>query len=387
MGARLQGRLRRQIIGTAVLIVAVFATRGLFHPVGWLWRSYDAVFIGWVWLPLRYRNWRPTLILIFVCMAALIAASTEFSVTPIVPWIAMICAVFLASCAPPLFWGALSLVGLAVTELLFVPLGPHQNVVADLMTLGGVYFGVLGARVRRESRRLDQARLVELEGAYRALSEAHQQLKETTAQVAESRAQEERLRIAADIHDGVGHRLTSLIIGLESIDVMLPDDVQTAKSHVPDLVTTARQALNDVREAVHASHTESGTFSRDTFDALVERAAHGAGWQAHIRWMAEPDNWPTSVRIALFRVVQEALTNILRHTRAHHVRLDFEDRPDAVTVRIQDDGELTSPLTPGFGLAQMRHRCQVLGGALTWDPHPPHGLTLQAVIPLEVKKP
>ncbi|MCL5116135.1 MAG: histidine kinase [Firmicutes bacterium] len=378
-------RLRRRLIGSGALIVVAVGTRQLYIHSAWLAIAYVAFFLCWTWLPLRYRSWRNDLILTAIAATGLLIAAQTPRLLPVATFLIVPLGAFLASHAPPTRWATLSLVGLAIVRVLMSPAG-NLNLLGNLITMGGIYFGFYGARLRREARELDKRRLAELERAYAALQSTHEQLMKTTAEAAESRAREERLQIAADIHDGVGHRLTSLIIGLESMEIMLPKDAASAQKRLPGLVTTARQALQEVRQAVHATQDSDDEFGKDDFQQLIEAASRDGGWQADVHWEADPDRWTAPVRLTLFRVLQESLTNILRHAQARHVRIDFASKERSVTLRVADDGLLTHDLTPGFGLNQMRHRCQNLGGRLTWAPQGPHGLVVLAELPWEGDK-
>lgn len=377
-------RLRRQWLGTMALVVVAIAVRHVATHAPWLGIAYILFFILWLWIPIRFRTWRNDLILAGIAVAGLILAAVnpewrslaELSIFPI--------AAFLAHTAPPTPWAWLSILGLAVVR---VAMTPHvtSNIAGQVVTLGGIFFGVYGSRIRREARELDRQRVAELEAAYAALQSTHQQLVETTQAAAEARAREERLQIAADIHDGVGHRLTSLIIGLESMEMMLPRDLEAAQERLPELVTTARQALSEVRQAVHASQEVDEEFNQDAFQQLVDDAARDGQWETEVRWRGDPVRWPASLRITLFRVLQESLTNILRHAQAVRVEIEVLEHAHAVTLRVEDDGVLAGALAPGFGLNQMQNRCRALGGTIAWTPRSPHGLVVTANLPLEVK--
>lgn len=380
-------RLRRQWLVTMALTVTALAARHAAAHGPWLGVAYILFFIFWLWIPIRFRTWRNDLILAGIAVAGLTLAAlnpewrslAEVLIFPIPGFLA-----HTAPTAPPTPWAWLSVLGLAVAR---VAMTPHVtvNITGPVVTLGGIFFGVYGSRIRREARELDRQRMVELEAAYGELQATHQQLVETTQAAAEARAREERLQIAADIHDGVGHRLTSLIIGLESMEMMLPRDMKAAQERFPDLLTTARQALSEVRQAVHASQEADEQFNQDAFLQLVDDAGRDGQWETAVCWQGDPVRWPAPIRITLFRVPQESLTNILRHAQANRVEIEVLEHANAVTLHVEDDGVLAGGLAPGFGLNQMQNRCLALGGTLTWEPRSPHGLVVTANIPLEVE--
>ncbi len=369
----------RKWLGTGALLVVALTSRHLALRSNWLGVPYVAFFVGWLWLPPRFRTWRNSLMLGGLAALGLVLAARLPGTQPLAVVLLYPCAVFLASRAPsgPSAW--IGLAGLAASSILISPhLTAHLG--GNLVVLGGVYIGTYGAKLRREARQLDRERVKELENAYAELQSTHQKLIETTAQVAESRAREERLQLAADIHDGVGHRLTSLIIGLEAVELMLPHDVNRAEERLPALVTTARQSLFEVRQAVHARE-QGKDLGMDAFQALVNDAATEGQWDPSVNWSGNPEHWPATVRLTLFRVLQESLTNILRYAKARHVTVDVVENETTVTMRIADDGALRQAPVGGFGLNHLKSRCRTLGGSFTWTAAKPHGLIITAQIP------
>lgn len=179
-------------------------------------------------------------------------------------------------------------------------------------------------------------------------------------------------------HDGVGHRLTSLIIGLESLEMMIADDPATASNRVSELVETARWALQDVRQAVR----DRGDSPRaEDLDALIAGVRERAPLSIEVNWAVAPEGLPAPLRGTIFNVLQEALTNILRHAQAHHVRIHLAEESNQLRFEVADDGILQAVGVPGFGLTQMRQRCQAIGGALQLTANVPHGLSLSVTLP------
>jgi signal transduction histidine kinase len=256
------------------------------------------------------------------------------------------------------------------------------NIFAALVSVFGIYWGVYGIHLRREAQALDRQRMSQLESTYRQLQETHQRLIDTTQAVVESRAREARLETLADIHDGVGHRLTSLIIGLESLEMMLPDDPHTARTRVTDLVAIAREALQDVRQAVRARSYDPPDFDRQSFDRLIERVRHNGQMRIDAELPESINHWPDLTRMTLYHILQESLTNVLRHAKADRVRVTLRRQLASVILQVADNGILVQPLIPGFGLVRLRQRCEALGGELQLSVAHPHGLDLQATLPL-----
>jgi signal transduction histidine kinase len=354
----------------------------VWSPQGWfIAEIYLAAWIAWVWLPDSAKTGRVLAAFFGLSVASLVVLGQNPSWRSITWTLMMPYAGLLAARPLPLKWAMAGLATLGLARAATV--GSSWNLMmGDGLTLVAIFAGVLSARIRRESRALDRRRMTELEQAYRELTQAHRQLRETALEVAEARAREERYRLAADIHDGVGHRLTSLVIGLESLAMMLPDDVEQARGRLPALIGTARQALADVREAVHARQAAEEAWDRRSLERLVKTAAEHGRWQTAVSLEAEPERWPAPVRRVVFRVLQEALTNILRHAQATAVRVSVVQRFDSVEMTIVDDGVASGTIQPGYGMAQIEQRCRSVGGQVGWRVLDPHGLELSARVPI-----
>ncbi len=374
------GRVRRQALGSLALIIVVLLTRHTVNQGFWLGMAYLAFYLGWLWLPERLHSGRNDLILAAVAVSGLLVATRNPEWQPVTIMMLYPCAGLLARRVVPGTWLGITGLGLMAVRYMLAPADTVSTLV-NMVSVGGVYAGFYAGRIRREARDLDRRRVQEIKTAYDELHSTHQQLVETSQAMAEARAREERLQIAADIHDGVGHRLTSLVIGLESMEMMLPDDVDAAERRLPNLVTTARQALMEVRQAVHASQGDDGEMKRDGFDQLLEDAARDGDWSLTVEWRADPESWSPALRVTLFRVLQESLTNTLRHAHATQVAVRIVDGDGQVALQVSDDGVLIGAVLPGFGLNQMQKRCQALGGTLTWSVSRPHGLTIAACLP------
>jgi signal transduction histidine kinase len=371
----------RRWVRTGVLAIAAGALM-VWSPQGWfIAEIYLAAWIAWVWLPDSAKTGRVLAAFFGLSVASLVVLGQNPSWRSITWTLMMPYAGLLAARPLPLKWAMAGLATLGLARAATV--GSSWNLMmGDGLTLVAIFAGVLSARIRRESRALDRRRMTELEQAYRELTQAHRQLRETALEVAEARAREERYRLAADIHDGVGHRLTSLVIGLESLAMMLPDDVEQARGRLPALIGTARQALADVREAVHARQAAEEAWDRRSLERLVKTAAEHGRWQTAVSLEAEPERWPAPVRRVVFRVLQEALTNILRHAQATAVRVSVVQRFDSVEMTIVDDGVASGTIQPGYGMAQIEQRCRSVGGQVGWRVLDPHGLELSARVPI-----
>ena len=185
-------------------------------------------------------------------------------------------------------------------------------------------------------------------------------LEETREQEARRRVAEERLRIARDLHDSVAHSLAS-------ISVQAGAGAHVAERRPED----AHAALVAIRQASQEALSEL----RATLGLLRSAGAEGE---------APPPGDPAEE--AAYRIVQEALTNTLRHAGPARARVRLRHRSDAIEVEVLDDGMGPgdpAAVTPGHGLLGMRERAAELGGSLLAGPGPAGGFRVHARLPLQ----
>ncbi|MFI1969208.1 two-component sensor histidine kinase [Streptomyces cinnamoneus] len=204
------------------------------------------------------------------------------------------------------------------------------------------------------------------------------ELREARATVAHLAANEERLRLARDLHDLLGHSLSLITLKSELAGRMLPDRPEQAAQQVADIERVSRQALVDVREAV------SG-FRRPTLDAELagaRTALAAAGIAADVGQIAggHPDLAPDPEG-ALAWALREAVTNVVRHSGATRCDVALEESGDELCLTVTDDGH--GPSRPhGNGLTGLTERLALADGRLETGPAPRGGFRLRACVPL-----
>jgi signal transduction histidine kinase len=184
----------------------------------------------------------------------------------------------------------------------------------------------------------------------------------------------ERLRIARDLHDVVGHHLAALSVSLDL--AARRADGPTAEA-VREAHTVTRLLLQDVREVVHDLR---GAPTLDLRAALVRlaEAVHEPAVVLDLPETLEVDPLRTQ---ALYRCVQEGLTNAVRHGRARRVSIRVTRDARSLLLEIADDGRGAHSITPGLGLRGMRERVEECGGALTLETRSGAGLRLRVALP------
>lgn len=211
---------------------------------------------------------------------------------------------------------------------------------------------------------------------------------------AERAVNEERLRIAREFHDVISHTLTVINVQSGVANHLLGETRNGAKDALGVIEDASRTALDDLRRmlGVLRNGAETVTFAPspgiEDLDLLVSahRATHGP---VEITVDHELSAAPASLRLTVFRVVQEALTNIGRHARGSSASITIQSISDAVIVTIIDDGRGSS-FTPGasggFGLTGMRERVALFGGSLETGETRDGGFQVRASLPLRVEQ-
>ncbi|MEV4107818.1 sensor histidine kinase [Nonomuraea sp. NPDC049695] len=214
----------------------------------------------------------------------------------------------------------------------------------------------------------------------------------TREEVARRRAGEERLRIARELHDSLTHSI-SIIKVQAGVAVHLArkrgEEVPGALLAIQEASGDAMRELRATLEVLRDSDAQEGEGDEtrasglDRLDDLVERA-RSTGLPATVTISGVRRELPPDVDRAAYRIVQEALTNVSRHSggAAASVRIDYGG--EELVVQVDDDGQARrdAPPVPGVGLLGMRERVTALGGRLLTEPRPEGGFTVRAELPL-----
>ncbi len=209
-------------------------------------------------------------------------------------------------------------------------------------------------------------------------------------------AYEERLRIARDVHDVVGHSL-AVITMQAGVALHLLDKERTAHPR-PDQVAssleaikkTSREALAELRTTLEVFRADAGEPRSplpglDRLDDLVDGLRSAGRDVTLIREQSDDDlqEVPAAVDQAAFRIIQESLTNIVRHAPAAHATVRLTRQTGTLTIEVTDDGPAASVPPDGNGIRGMRERARAVGGAVRVSVREPSGLAVRADLPLD----
>jgi signal transduction histidine kinase len=206
---------------------------------------------------------------------------------------------------------------------------------------------------------------------------------------AERAVDEERVRIARELHDAIAHHVSLLVVQAGAIRESLPDDSPT-RAVAESMASTGRQALAEMRGMLGLLRTEDGAAERSPqpgvadITALVEQTRAG-GVDAELVVEGAERPVPVGVGLSAYRIVQESLTNVIKHAGPAHARVLVRYEPDAVELRVTDDGRGGSANGGGggHGIVGMRERVALYGGELFAGPGADGGWDVRARLRVE----
>ncbi|WP_255308057.1 sensor histidine kinase [Streptomyces marincola] len=324
--------------------------------------------LGWLAVALRHRRPVP-------CAAAVLAAGTVFypmaSVDGVSPLLHFVIVLYTAARAGHL----VAAVALVAASMLLIGWGEfslaHQdgrrevdNIALVLISgwfLSAVSFGH-AARVR-------QAYMREAEERVRAAE------RERDVRARQS-AIEERLRIARELHDVLGHSISLINVQAAAAvhrSAKRPGETEELVGALESVRATSKDALRELRATLgvlrqvdEEAPTDPAPAGLERIGELADRAA-ATGLDVRCRTTGEPPPVPPQISLAAYRIVQESLTNVTRHARATRADIRLAFAPGELRVDVTDDGRgaAPGPGAPGSGIAGMRERARALGGDLT----------------------
>jgi signal transduction histidine kinase len=254
-----------------------------------------------------------------------------------------------------------------------------------VFSVGFWFFGVFARAMANadEARRESQRLLAELQIA-------HRQLQDYAAQVEELAVAEERNRLAREMHDTLGHRLTVAAVQLEGAQRLIPRDPERAATMVGTVREQVREALGELRSAVATLREplETDLPITTALQRLANSFDGATDLTVQLDLPAELPPLSNAQRLALYRAAQEALTNVQRHAQAQQVWVQLQAQENCVVLTVSDNGVGFPAETreAAFGLHGMRERAAHLGGDLQLGLRIGGGAQVKFVLPLMEEK-
>ena len=244
-----------------------------------------------------------------------------------------------------------------------------------------VPLGIVGRDRVEEIDRLSQS--------FKRLLERIEEERRRSGQLAMRAQEEERRRLARDLHDEVNQALTAILLRLEALGQESPPQREAEVAELKKLVNQAmEELLNLARQLRPSALDDHGLLP--AVETQLKRFSSRTGIEARLNTTGEPNELPEVVQTAIYRVAQEALTNVARHAGATAVEVDLQAEDDGVELRVRDDGGGFDPGAipragtqgPGAGLGGMAERARLVGGHLDLRSAPAGGTSVTLRVPL-----
>jgi signal transduction histidine kinase len=200
---------------------------------------------------------------------------------------------------------------------------------------------------------------------------------------------EERARIARELHDIVAHAMSVMVLQVGAVRHKLPKTLEEDRDALGRVEQAGRTALTEMRRLLGAMRSDGDGVELgpqpglDALDSLVEDVIR-AGLPVRVQVDGEPFPLPRAIDLSAYRIVQEGLTNALKHADASHADVTVRYRPDKLELEIADDGR--GPATTnghGHGLVGIRERVNIYGGEMSAGAAPAGGFVLSARLPVD----
>jgi signal transduction histidine kinase len=202
----------------------------------------------------------------------------------------------------------------------------------------------------------------------------------------------ERLRIARELHDVVAHSMGVIAIQAGAGSRVIDTQPTQARSALAAIEATSRETLAGLRHTLGpppgpGPGPDPALARLDPAPGLADIArlaetAMGAGVRVDVRWLGQRRPLPTDIDLSAFRIIQEAVTNVVRHAGTSNCQVIIDQHHDEVVIEVTDDGRGGTPGGTGYGITGMRERADLVHGQLTAGPRPEGGFTVAARLPL-----
>lgn len=349
---------RAVIIGLQLLLIGLTAWA---HIRGW--------WMGPLWLRHLFMLARAAIV------ALLISLAPSFGLYPVLFFV-------LSAEAPTLFasgtWRRY-IAAFAILTAVLILFTTENNAFALALAVvygGGYYFFAAFA-----------ANTAAAEAAQKELEAANRRLQDYAAQVEELTLLDERNRLAREMHDTLGHRLTVTAVQLEAAQRLIARDPERAAAIVGTVREQVHEALDELRQTVAALRAplEADLALDQALQRLGTQFGQATGVEVTLDLSPDLPNPPAPHRLAFFRAAQELLTNVQRHASARQVWVRLWQQEESLWLRIEDNGAgLSEPTdSAGFGLRGLRERATQLGGSFELAPRPGGGVQATFTAPLE----
>jgi signal transduction histidine kinase len=338
---------------------------------------FDVLAVILATTPLLFRRRWPVGVLVVAGLAIAVSAFVDVNLTkhPFISFLFGLTIAFRFGMRPSRRSGLLGLAFvLTVAGIVELCDAAGGQFLSDLITFSVAW--VIGFAVGEKYREVD----LEKERADRAEREREERARRAVA--------DERARIARELHDVVGHSVSVMTVQASAVRMRLDDDQGQVREALEVVERTGREALAEMRRMVGVlRHPEEAPAlapqpSLEQLERLVQHT-RDAGLPVELRIEGDPVELPAGIDLTAYRLVQEGLTNAMKHARARRAEVVVRYADGRVELSVSDDGEGGGDgESGGHGLVGMRERISVYGGDLEAGPRPEGGFRLRATLPV-----
>ena len=253
--------------------------------------------------------------------------------------------------------------------------------VLDMLSLLNTLVFILYMVVLTLSQTSEKERILRLNSQ---LQNANRKLEEYAQEQVRMTETRERNRLAREIHDTLGHSLTGIITGIEACIMLMDIAPEATKEQLRAIAQVARNGITDVRHSVNALRPDA----LETLDLeaairkLVAESESSTGVKIDLVFPEDLQDLDQDEEDVLYRIVQESITNAIRHGNATHIDVRIEREDNDLRIRIADNGKGCEDIQSGFGLHHMQERIDMLKGTLSYSGK--DGFVIEAVVPIRV---
>lgn len=253
--------------------------------------------------------------------------------------------------------------------------------VLDMLSLLNTMIFILYMVVMTLSQTSEKERILRLNSQ---LQMANRKLEEYAQEQVRMTETRERNRLAREIHDTLGHSLTGIITGIEACIMLMDIAPEATKEQLRAIAEVARNGITDVRHSVNALRPDAlETLSLESaIRKLVEESEKSTGVKIDLVFPENLQDLDQDEEDVLYRIVQESITNAIRHGKATHIDVRMKHVDNDLRIRIADNGKGCDNIQSGFGLHHMQERIDMLKGTLSYSGK--DGFVIEAVVPIRV---
>jgi len=227
----------------------------------------------------------------------------------------------------------------------------------------------------------------EVERLFLELEDANEKLRSYANEVEQLAVIKERNRIAREIHDGLGHYLTTIHMQLQAAQAIIDEEPDKAKDSIEKARSQSQIALIDVRRSISTLRYDQN--ENETIREALDRAVRPCDWigiRSHLEILGTEKKLSETLKSTIFRIVQETVNNTCKYSRAdnYFCELDFT-KEEQISLQIYDDGVGMEEFKSGFGLQGLRERVELINGNLIINTSPKNGFKIKIEMPYDQK--